>query len=117
MNTTTDALPFNVHPIGAALTVAYGSYNRPFCSLADIYRILRFLTGYTPHNALWVDACFDHHRAHVLAALPDALKAIDPPPDTGPDGGDTADVAWVAGIKAKYGPTVKIPPTPETPRS
>jgi hypothetical protein len=101
--------PADVFPIGAALTIAYGSNERPFTTLGNLYRILGFLTGGIP-GPYDINAAIDKCRAHVVSQLPDALRAIDvPPPD---HAGEAADVAWVTSIIATYGPTITLTPMP-----
>lgn len=104
MTTTADLEP-NEFPIGAALTVAYGSNERPFCNLADLYRILGAFTGQIPAPHAINDTIAEC-RDKVLKQLPDELRAIDPPPADA--GNEAADVAWVAGIKSRYGPTIRL---------
>jgi hypothetical protein len=88
MTESTELQP-DEYPIGAALTVAYGSNERPFCPLADLYRILGNLAGHVPAPAD-INDYIDNYRPTVLAALPDELKTIDPPPA---GDGETAAVA------------------------
>lgn len=108
---TTD-LPADTHPIGAALTVAFGSNTRPFCTLGALYRILGYLRGDVPgHDG--IDEAIDECRAHVRAALPDGIAALDPPPAAD---GEPADAAWVSAIAHNYGPTITLTPLPDTTR-
>lgn len=108
----TTGLPADTHPIGAALTVAFGSNARPFCTLGALYRILGYLQGTVP-GVDGIDDAIDDCRAHVTAALPDGIAALDPPPS--PDG-EPADAAWVSTIANKYGQTVTLPAMPGTTR-
>lgn len=106
-----NSLPHNVFPIGAALTVAYGSNQRLFCTLGNLYRILGYLDGQVP-GPYDIDAAIDKHRGHVLAALPTELRALDlPPADTD---NEASDVAWLVGIANRYGQTIALPPTADT---
>jgi hypothetical protein len=101
---TTD-LPADTHPIGAALTVAFGSNDRPFCSLGDLYRILGYLRGDVPgHDG--IDDAIDECQQHVAAALPDSIAAF----------GEPADFVWVTSIANKYGATIVLSPLPDTTR-
>jgi hypothetical protein len=104
-------LPQNTFPIGAALTIAYGSNERPFCTLGNLYRILGYLTGDVPGGDS-INPEIERCRNHVEAQLPDTLRAIDPPPDT--DNIDTATVSWLAGIANKYGSTIELTALPGT---
>lgn len=101
----------NQFPIGAALTVAYGGNDRPFCTLGNMYRILAYLDGQVP-GPYDLDTVIAKHRDHVLRALPDELRALDvPPADTD---NEAADLAWITGIANRYGPTITLPPTSDT---
>lgn len=102
--------PSDVFPIGAALTVAYGSNERPLCTLGNMYRILGFLTGDVP-GADRLNSAIDACRDHVMAQLPDTLRAIDPPPPA--DGGAFSDEEYVTGIANRYGSTITLTPMPE----
>lgn len=120
-------LPAWEFPVGAALTLAYGSNERPFCTLGNLYRIVGYLTGDVPpvdgqpadpdRNQPYIAGLADEIercREHVIAQLPDELRAIDPPP---PGGNETADVAWLAGIVNRYGPTIALDALPGTPNN
>lgn len=108
--------PAEVFPIGAALTVAYGSTERPFATLGNIYRLLGWLTGDIPtidgdpkanpplpSLADEIARC----REYVLQQLPTELRVVDPPPA---EQDNTADLAWVRGIGNKYGATIALRP-------
>lgn len=109
-NNPVNAMQADTFPIGAALTVAYGSNERPFCTLGNMYRILGFLTGDVP-GADRINSAIDACRDHVLTQLPDTLRAIDPPPPA--DDGAFSDEAYVGGVANKYGSTIALTPMPE----
>lgn len=96
--------PADVFPIGAALTVAYGSNERMFCTLGNLYRILGYLTGEVPlANA--INSTIASCRDHVATQLPTELRVVDPPPGSDDE---TAVIAWLSGIVNKYGPTITL---------
>lgn len=95
----------NVFPIGAALTVAYGSNERPYCTLGNLYRILGHLDQHVPGPEDINDRIIAN-ADRVRAALPDELRVTETPPR---DDNETAAIAWVASMANKYGPTVTIP--------
>lgn len=109
-----NALPGNIFPIGAALTVAYGSNERPFATLGNLYRVLGWLTGDVP-GADEINTAIRRCRDHVAIQLPTDLRVIDAPPDA--DAGATADHAWLAGIVNKYGTTIPLTALPGTPNN
>lgn len=106
-----NALQPNVFPLGAALTIAYGSNERPLCTLGNLYRILGWLTGDVP-AADAIDTEIDRCRWHVAQQLPDALRAFDPPP--APLDDPAADHVWLANVVNKYGTTITLTALPGT---
>lgn len=113
--------PADVFPLGAALTIAYGSNERPLCTLGNLYRIVGYLTGDIPI----VDGDPDAEpplpslndeiarcAEHVTGQLPDELRTLDPPPPA--DAGAAADHAWLAGVMNKYGATIPLVALPGT---
>lgn len=119
MTTDTDpdnpvnAYPADVFPIGAALTVAFGSNERPFCTLGNLYRVVGYLTGDIP-MADGLASAIQRCRQHVLQQLPTELRVMDPPPEPS-DVDNTADMVYVGGITNKYGATIKLVALPGTP--
>ena len=129
-NNPVNTLPPNVFPIGAAITVAYGGVDRPFCTLGNLYRILGYLTGdvppvdgqaadpdadpprpYIPGLADELERC----RSHVAAQLPDTLRIFDPPPAPADD--NAADLVWLSNVINKYGGTITLAALPGTPNN
>lgn len=110
-----NALPAWEFPIGAALTVAYGSNERPYCTLGNLYRVLGWLTGDCP-GADHINSEIARCRDHVAVQLPTELRVVDPPP-TALDEDDTAVMAWLGGIVNKYGATVALTALPGTPNN
>lgn len=95
---TTPVRPARDFPIGVVLTLAAGSYDRPFCELRDLYEVLGHMLGTVPsadqlHGA--IAAC----RASVLRQHP-ALVDI---PVPGPDVDDTTVLAWLASQEQQHG--------------
>ncbi|WP_431231488.1 hypothetical protein ACQ856_18170 [Mycolicibacterium psychrotolerans] len=108
-----NAYPPNEFPVGAALTITYGSNERPFCTLGNLYRILGWLTGEIP-DADEINTEIERCRTHVTAQLPDVLRLVDPPPAPGDDGDNTADMVWLIGITRTYGRTITLTALPDT---
>lgn len=92
-------------PIGAALTVAYGSDERPFTTLGNLYRILGYLTGDCP-DAPDINKAIETCRGHVRAQLPDDI----PPPPMPVD--LDADMDWLAEIMQDH-PVIHLNPISE----
>lgn len=106
-----NALPENMFPIGAALTIVYGGPDRYFATLGNVYRVLGYLTGEVPLADDIPDA-MQRCRYHVENQLPTDMRIIDPPPiDTGDN---IADIAWIGGIVNKYGPYIRLVALPGT---
>lgn len=106
-----NALNANVFPIGAALTVAYGSDTRFFATLGNVYRVLGYLTGDVP-AADSIGTAIEQCREWVTNQLPTELRTVDPPPaDTG---NETADIVWLVGIVNKYGLNITLTALPGT---
>jgi len=121
-------------PIGAALTVAYGSNERPLCTLGNLYRVIGWLTGDVPNADGQPERKEDPElgiayqpfipglndeiercREHVEAQLPTELRALDPPPPA--HLGSSADWAWLAAVTNKYGATIRLVALPGTPNN
>lgn len=126
-----NALPAWEFPIGAALTVAYGSNERPFCTLGNLYRIIGYLTGDVPPidgqpanpdgnppqpHIPGLNEVIVTCREHVAKQLPTELRVVDRPPEGGHED-DVALMAWLAGIVNKYGATIALTAMPGTPNN
>lgn len=80
-----NALPRNVFPIAAVLTVTHSGNDRPFCTLGNLYRILGFMTGDVPTagpsdvpGSLSIDEAVAKCRPEILRQHPQ-LAAITAP--------------------------------------
>ncbi|ALA06706.1 hypothetical protein SEA_GRAVAILLIA_60 [Mycobacterium phage Gravaillia] len=103
-----NTFPPNVFPLGAAVTVAYGSNERPFCTLGNLYRILGYLTGEVP-GADDINSVIAECRHHVTHQLPTDMRTENPPP---PPGDDVADIHWLGTVIGKYGPRIALTAMP-----
>lgn len=125
---TTDTDPDNpvndyeadTFPLGAALTVAYGSTEMMFCTLGNLYRIVGYLTGDLPSiegdpNAVppipsladEINRC----AVHVMAQLPEAAQRLTLPDNSD---GDNARMEWLIATMTAAGTTVTLTPLPTT---
>jgi hypothetical protein len=114
---TDPANPVNAYdadrfPLGAAITVAYGSTTNMFCTLGNLYRILGYLDGPggegVPLNDQ-LDAMIDRYRTHVRAQLPGDIDARIMPPS---DANDTERLLWLSAMHTAYGETITLTPAP-----
>lgn len=107
--------PANVFPLGAAITIAYGTPDNIFCTLGNLYRIIGYLTGDLP--AIDGDPNADppipsladewaRCSEHVAAQLPTGLAAAQ---TVDPEG----KMAWLTNAMAAHGDTVDLTPMPE----
>jgi hypothetical protein len=101
----------NQFPLGAALTVAYGSTENMFCTLGNLYRILGYLDPDDEGVPMveQLDAMIDRYRVHVMAALPDQMHDLTLP---SVDASDTDRMAWLMALHSAFGPTVTLTPAP-----
>lgn len=109
-----NGLNANMFPIGAALTVAYGSDTRFFATLGNVYRVLGYLLGDVP-AADGIGAAIERCRYWVTNQLPTELRTIDPPPADSDN--DTADIAWLTNVTNRYGETIALTAMPTTPNN
>lgn len=101
--TSPDVLPPRVFPLGAVLTITAGSYERPFCTLADLYSILGWLRHDVPAADELADA-IDDWRPVILAQHPELAAVVAPPADAS----DTAVLSWLADQEAQFGAYLQL---------
>lgn len=119
----------DVFPVGAALTVAYGSTSNMWCTLGNLYRILGYLNQYeaddgvpvitrgvsldaqgreVEDNVATIDDVIAAHRDYVRGELDGyGIPAV-------PDDADTDDekLAWLAALATDHGITTVTLATP-----
>lgn len=102
----TNTLEGDQMPTAAVLTVLLGGNDRPFCTLGNLYRILKTLDGEVP-LADEIDAAVERVRPALAAQFPE-LAAITPP---GIDADEQTILAWIADVERDHGAiqTVQLP--------
>jgi hypothetical protein len=123
--------PANVFPVGAAITVAYGSVDDMWCTLGNLYRILGYLNQFeaddgvpvltrgvsldelnreVEDNVATIDDVIEQHRAYVRGELDG--HGIPRPPAEASEGDK---ISWLANLATEHGVTTIRLDTP--PRS
>lgn len=97
----------DMFPLGAAITIAYGSTTNMFTTLGNLYRILGYLNHDERDSGVPcvedIDWMIDRYREYVRGQLPITEAAMPPP-----NASDDTRLAFLTDMTTQYGPTVTL---------